>query len=104
MFRCSLTNSEVDHRHELDTAVLGESGDSRPLGTCSRTGCLMSMISSTPCVGCWRYSPIYMPSECSKGPDRVDYAAGHSGGKSGEGFGIAVGGADVLLSPLPAAR
>ena len=61
------------------------------------------MISSTPCVGCWRYSPIYIPSERSTGPGLVDYCYRPSRGQKREGFGIAVGGADVLLSPLPAA-
>ncbi len=63
------------HQASVNLVIRGRSG------TCSRTGCLMSMIFSTPCVGCWRYSPIYMPSERSKGPGLVDYCCRPSRGQ-----------------------
>ena len=59
--------------NELDTAVLGESGDSRPFGYLLKDRVLDVDDFLEPCVGCWGYSPIYIRSECSTGPGLVDY-------------------------------
>ncbi len=62
--------------NELDTAVLGESCDSRPFGYLLKD----RVLDVDDFLDSWRYSPIYIPSERSTGPGLVDYCCRPSRG------------------------
>ena len=63
----------------------------------------MSIISSTPCDGSLRAVFAYLLPLHSRALGSWTTATAIAGRKSVRASGIAVGGADILLSPLPAA-